>query len=285
MASNGTPSPPSDGGEGVADFGFRTWSTFALCSLKAELYRVRMVSQKPWNSEAVVRLFLGIFATLALGVLLASTVDSWGHLAASVDPRFLKMFITSLAFQGAALIWVFFFLREQSVSWSGAFGFGQRNGRAVVIGVMIGLLVIPAAWMIQQLSAKVMLLFELQPVMQTSVQQLQGPVSLVHRLYFAVVAIFLAPLVEEVLFRGIIYPTVKQAGFPKLALWGTSLLFALIHGNLLSFLPLVFLALIFTWLYEQTDNLLASIVTHACFNAANFFFITFYDPLVRLFVR
>ncbi len=71
------------------------------------------------------------------------------------------------------------------------------------------------------------------------------------------------------LFRGIIYPAIKQSGFPRAALWGTSLLFALIHLNLANFVPLVVLALMLTWLYERTDNLLASIAAHGTFNAAN----------------
>jgi membrane protease YdiL (CAAX protease family) len=47
-------------------------------------------------------------------------------------------------------------------------------------------------------------------------------------------------------------------------------LFALIHGNLTIIIPLVALAVALALLYEWTDNLLASIIVHAVFNAANF---------------
>ena len=70
------------------------------------------------------------------------------------------------------------------------------------------------------------------------------------------------PLVEEVLFRGILYPSVKQLGYPRLALWGTSLFFGLIHSNLMTFVPLTVLSLLLVWLYERTGNLLAPILTH-----------------------
>ena len=63
---------------------------------------------------------------------------------------------------------------------------------------------------------------------------------------------------------------VKAAGFPRLALWGTALFFALIHFNLATFLPLLLLALVLTWLYEKTGNLLAPIAAHAAFNALQF---------------
>jgi hypothetical protein len=58
-------------------------------------------------------------------------------------------------------------------------------------------------------------------------------------------------------------------GFPRLALWSTSLVFAAIHGNLSAFVPLVVLAVVLALLYEYTDNLLAPITAHATFNAVN----------------
>ena len=80
----------------------------------------------------------------------------------------------------------------------------------------------------------------------------------------------LSGIAEELFFRGMLYPAIKQAGFPRLAVWGVSLLFALVHFNLVSFVPLFVLAILLTLLYEHTDNLLAPIAAHALFNALNF---------------
>ena len=87
----------------------------------------------------------------------------------------------------------------------------------------------------------------------------------------ALMAVAVAPVAEETLFRGILYPAIKAAGYPRLALWGTSILFGASHVNLVTFLPLTFLALALTWLYEKTDNLTAPILAHSLFNTANFF--------------
>jgi membrane protease YdiL (CAAX protease family) len=84
------------------------------------------------------------------------------------------------------------------------------------------------------------------------------------------VSIVLAPIAEEALFRGIFYPAVKALGYPRLALIGTSILFAAIHLNVVTFLPLLVLALGLVLLYERTGNLLAPIAAHAVFNAINF---------------
>jgi membrane protease YdiL (CAAX protease family) len=86
----------------------------------------------------------------------------------------------------------------------------------------------------------------------------------------AALAVFLAPLAEEVFFRGLLYPTIKQLGFPKIALWTTSLLFAGMHFNLPSFVPLTAFSLLLIWLYEKTNSLWACITAHSVFNFSNF---------------
>jgi membrane protease YdiL (CAAX protease family) len=64
-----------------------------------------------------------------------------------------------------------------------------------------------------------------------------------------------------------------RKGWPCYAVFSTSLLFGAVHLNAMTFFPLTFLALVLTWLYEKTDNLLAPILTHSLFNTANFFWL------------
>jgi membrane protease YdiL (CAAX protease family) len=67
----------------------------------------------------------------------------------------------------------------------------------------------------------------------------------------------------------VLFTFLKQLGLPRLAWFGVSGLFALIHHNEVTFLPLFALALGLTWLYQKTGNLLAAIGVHAFFNAFN----------------
>jgi membrane protease YdiL (CAAX protease family) len=189
------------------------------------------------------------------------------------SPSTGRMVIATLSFQGAALIFMVRFLREHQVSWAEGFGFRNDWRRAMLMGVVVSLLFLPIGWGLQEASWQVMThlpVFKLHPEEQQAVHALRTSASWVNRLALAGAAILLAPLAEEMLFRGILYPAVKQAGFPHVALWGTSLLFAAVHTNLVTFLPLLVLALVLTALYERTDNLLAPIMAHALFNALNF---------------
>jgi membrane protease YdiL (CAAX protease family) len=88
--------------------------------------------------------------------------------------------------------------------------------------------------------------------------------------------------VEEALFRGILYPAIKQLGYPRVALWGSSAFFATVHFNMATFLPLLVFAVVLVYLYETFQNLLVPITAHALFNAANFFALIFTDQIDRV---
>jgi len=89
---------------------------------------------------------------------------------------------------------------------------------------------------------------------------------------YGLFAIIIAPFVEELIFRGVLYPAIKQIGYRRLALWGTSIFFAVTHANLAAMVSLTFFAVILTFLYETTNNLLAPMITHSLFNFANYAF-------------
>jgi membrane protease YdiL (CAAX protease family) len=94
-----------------------------------------------------------------------------------------------------------------------------------------------------------------------------GASSRASAIYLGFFAVVLAPVAEEFIFRGVLFPFIKQLGFPKIAWIGVSLLFALVHATPSIFIPLFVLALALTWLYEKTNTLLAPIFAHALFNA------------------
>jgi membrane protease YdiL (CAAX protease family) len=183
------------------------------------------------------------------------------------------MLIATLSFQGAAIILIAWLLLQYQVSWREAFGFFNHWHQAVIFGLLVACIFLPVASLLQTLSAQAMThlpFFPIKPEEQPAIQTLRIATSWFDRLALGIVTILLAPVAEEMLFRGVLYPWIKQAGFPRLALWGTSMAFAAIHGKLVVFLPLMVLALLLTALYEKTNNLLAPITAHASFNAVNF---------------
>jgi membrane protease YdiL (CAAX protease family) len=88
-------------------------------------------------------------------------------------------------------------------------------------------------------------------------------------------AIGLAPVAEEILFRGILYPLMRRISNPCAAIWVTSVIFGVFHMNAMTFLPLTLLGATLALLYEKTGNLMSPILAHSLFNLANFFLLVF----------
>jgi membrane protease YdiL (CAAX protease family) len=87
-----------------------------------------------------------------------------------------------------------------------------------------------------------------------------------------VAAVCIAPVTEELLFRGYIYPVFKRVFGALPAALGSSVLFAAIHNNALGFPGLTVLALGLTLLYERTGSIVVPVFMHAWFNGVTLFF-------------
>lgn len=77
-----------------------------------------------------------------------------------------------------------------------------------------------------------------------------------------------APLVEELTFRGYLYPIMKKYTGAWFALVSTSLLFGIIHVSLVPFIPLAIFGAVLVLLYEYTGSLWTPVIAHCIFNTA-----------------
>ena len=225
---------------------------------------------QPWQFEKFLRNLLILLICIYLGFFLMWVI---GRLTGDHDEpqsSTLRILIAVLAFQGAALVLVHFFLREHHLSWAEGFGLKNNPGQALLLGACIGLCSLPVIWTLQAISAALLERLSFHPQEQETVSLLRAADAWSSRILMGIATILIAPVAEEIIFRGILYPAVKRAGYPRVALWGTSILFGLIHVNLGTFVPLTFLAILLVYLYEYTGNLLACITVHCVFNAANF---------------
>lgn len=241
-----------------------------------------MISEKPWRFEWVLWLAAVLMMSLAIGGIAGQYLPKYLPFLAQDDPGFFRFLVSTLSFQGSALVLIPLFLRLHQVCWRDFFlGPSHWVSRAVFLGVGASLVVLPAALVLNWFSYQLMTWFNLPPEKQAAVMIVEKTVGVGKQVCFGIAAIAIAPFVEEVLFRGILYPFLKPRLQMPLAVTFTSVLFAAIHANVMTFVPLVFLALVLTALYEKTDALLTPILAHAFFNAANFFMLLYQDPLIR----
>lgn len=104
---------------------------------------------------------------------------------------------------------------------------------------------------------------------QDVVQFLQGAETPRDRLAVLVMAVAVAPVAEEMIFRGYLYPIGKRHLGPFVSMVGTSLLFAVLHGHMASIPALFTLAMCLGLAYEKTGSLLVPMIMHAVFNTVS----------------
>jgi hypothetical protein len=233
-----------------------------------------MLSEKPWRAEGVIQFCLAQIVCLCLGIATIFVLRKLGVHGFQSDEGLGSIMVGTLCLQGAAWPLILFFLRQHGVGWGTAFGIrGPRPGLALFSAVGFFLVVLPVVLLLQWASISALEKLGLPSENQAAVELLTNAHSGWTIVYLGVFAVVIAPVAEEFIFRGMLFPFLKQLGKPGLAWFGASALFALIHLNAPTFVPLFVFALALTWLYEWTDNLLAPITAHALFNAANLAFL------------
>lgn len=81
-------------------------------------------------------------------------------------------------------------------------------------------------------------------------------------------AVIVAPLCEEIVFRGYLFPAAQHFCGPWIAGIFSGMIFGAVHGNLAALLPLTIFGVILAFIYQKTGSIWAPIATHFCFNAA-----------------
>lgn len=99
----------------------------------------------------------------------------------------------------------------------------------------------------------------------SKIEILVGNRSISSNILLVVVAV-IAPFSEEVFFRGFLYSAFKKSWGVNVALLLSSFLFAIVHLELYSFIPLIIIGWLLAYLFEKTKSLLIPIFLHGVYN-------------------
>ena len=112
----------------------------------------------------------------------------------------------------------------------------------------------------------ILLKFGVSAVKQGAVAQLECAENWSEFTYLATIAIICAPIIEELLFRGLLYRTLKFRSNATLAALTTSIVFSVLHCNLFSLVPLFVFSMCLITIYENSGNIQNPILIHSLFN-------------------
>jgi len=116
---------------------------------------------------------------------------------------------------------------------------------------------------------------------QNIVELFSGSQTLKQRILIIVLAVAIAPLVEEFVFRFFLYGVVRRYLGRFVGLIASSVLFAAVHAHVPSAAPLFVLGACFTLAYEWSGSILVAMTMHALFNAMTLTALAFPDLLVQ----
>jgi membrane protease YdiL (CAAX protease family) len=217
-----------------------------------------------WGDAVLAALLATWFV---LNITAASTHD-----VSSMRTRDLAL---NALFSIALLIFVALFLRLRGIHIDTLAGFSRIGfRRAALTGAVLLVAAYPLIFLADAASQRVL---GGGSNRQGIVELFNASNTLGQRILIIVLAVAIAPVAEEFLFRFFLYGVLKRYFGRVLALTGNALLFAAVHAHLPSFGPLFVLGSCFTLAFEWSGSILVPMTMHALFNSLTLTALAFPD--------
>ncbi|RIK09432.1 MAG: hypothetical protein DCC49_06170 [Acidobacteria bacterium] len=141
-----------------------------------------------------------------------------------------------------------------------------RVSRAILIGIVAGIGLQVAVIALIFTVGRLVPSFDTSQISGT-IEKTIGDAPLLPKLALALIAGIMAPVSEELLYRGMLFAAVSRRTGRVVGLILSSALFGLAHLNLYSFILLFAVGIVLTLLVMRTESLVSSIAAHIAFNS------------------
>lgn len=208
--------------------------------------------------------FLCLVAAQLIAPFWAVGVFGLGGQSLDEDPSSLVLFVgANVGLWLAYLVGSFVISRRLGRGPRTDFDVGTtawEAAEAVMIGIGLQLIVLPLLyWPISRF-------FDIDPGESAKliVDLVDNPLDVV---LLTLAVVFVAPIVEEIFYRGLLLPALTAAAGPLVGVIGSALIFALVHQQLVVIPGLTVFGLVVAWLTATSGRIGPAIVTHMAFNA------------------
>lgn len=252
-------------GGGMAAAGLVLTLRAVLLGRTRPLWQFPAASLPRWTFGELARI-------LVLLVMIASLIPFIRIAIVAFEPRWepdqhVWLTVSMLALDAFAVLTIATFAQQKHVSPWQAIGFGgSKTAQAAVTALRSYVTLFPWLFILLYLIVSVARAVNFAP-----------PAEPIHDLIFteqrpAVIALtvllacIVGPVAEELLFRGVMYPALRQRTSRLVATLISGGIFAGIHTNVLGFLPIMALGCLLTYVYERTGTLAAPLAVHMAHN-------------------
>lgn len=228
---------------------------------------LRRLEWRPWSWSSAVWIVLPLLFIQFLFVMLFLLFGRMFDTDLGESERIL-IILQSLFFHWTGFALIAWSLHRRALTWSTAFGLKTADFfRDACWGIVILVGVMPLILGYNIVAQMVMEWIGIAPDVQDVTRIISESSSLSTKVYFALLALVVAPVVEELIFRGILLPALTRMAGVKVAIMVVSVLFAAVHGHWPSFVPLFMLSVALCLAYIYRGSLITSIAMHSAFNS------------------
>ncbi len=208
-----------------------------------------------WNIWQVLFLILVVtLIEIPLGWLDAS--EGLDTMAGS-----LKFLTIGLGDAGLYLLIIFIVLRLVHRPFTDL-GFVRPKTRYVGLGFLMGI----ALFVIVSVVGNFIADYLGEPAPQSFAQAVTGAQYGWQFVLLLILGGIIAPMKEEAVFRGLVYPPLLQSYGKLKGILLTGLFFALLHFDVVRFIPLFLGGVLLAWIYEKTSSIWPSVIAHGTWN-------------------
>ena len=158
------------------------------------------------------------------------------------------------------VIWIFMRLIRRPFS---DLGFVKPLKRYVVLGFVVGVLLFVGIGLLGNVLTQLLGI----PAPQSFAVAVKGVNYKWEFVLLIVLGGVVAPIKEEMLFRGLMYPPLRQVLGKGKGMLLTGLFFAMLHLDIVRFLPLFIGGVVLTWVYQRSSSIWPTIVAHGTWNS------------------
>jgi len=159
---------------------------------------------------------------------------------------------------------IYLFIRLKAKSGWAELGLtGRKLSRSMLMGILTGLV---SAIIVLAVGTLIVQVLGREPQIQPVEKIAKQAVNFWQIALFIFAGSVLAPFKEELVFRGFLYPSMRDRFGVTWGIILTAAFFAMLHGDLIRFIPLLIGGIVLNLLYQQTGSLYSPVVAHGVWN-------------------
>jgi uncharacterized protein len=242
-------------------------AVFLVASIYIYVSLLRQIAGRPFDATVTTDRRFGLpEAALALALSALFVFTSLGASAARTLQLRTRDLVGTALVELGLIAFIAVFLKLRNFKLIQLTGFGRLSfRRAFVTGFILLIVAYPLIVMADWMTARIA--GSSGSSRQGIIELFSGSRFLEQRVLIIVLAVAVAPLAEEFIFRFFLYGVLRRYVGRVIALVLSALLFAAVHAHLPSFAPLFVLGACFTVAYEWSGSLLVSMTMHSMFNS------------------